>query len=159
MIKKIFTLLLLSFSLHVFSQETLITLNNSLKTSSSDIKDIIPIVNEKTGGIGFFVADAKNVYGYKINANFLKCVFFFALAKPTTSRPGLVSPMSTCSRTFFTSLGHTNVKHSQHWVCETRKILGWGWTTAAMLFASVGTPYILRGATFGLGGNNITVHP
>ena len=70
MIKKIFTLLLLSFSLHVFSQETLITLNNSLKTSSSDIKDIIPIVNEKTGEIGFFVADAKNVYGYKINANF-----------------------------------------------------------------------------------------
>lgn len=53
-----------------FAQENLITFNNDLKTSSSDIKDVIPIVDEKTGSIAFFVADAKNVYGYKIDSTF-----------------------------------------------------------------------------------------
>lgn len=70
MIKNIFTVLFISISLSVSSQETIISFENSLKKSDSDIKDVIPIVNEKTGEIAFFVADAKNVYGYKFNDKF-----------------------------------------------------------------------------------------
>ena len=70
MIKKIFTILFICFLQNTSSQETLLTFNNHLKTSSSYIKDVIPIVNEETGEMAFFVADAKNVYGYKIDADF-----------------------------------------------------------------------------------------
>lgn len=70
MIKKIFTILFVCLIQTVSSQETVLTFNNSLKTSSSDVKDVIPIVNKETGEIAFFVADAKNVYGYKIDASF-----------------------------------------------------------------------------------------
>ena len=70
MIKNIISALCISFSVSVFCQETLITFQNDLKTSSSDIKDVIPVVNTETDEIAFFVADAKNVYGYKIDADF-----------------------------------------------------------------------------------------
>jgi len=70
MIKNIVSALFISFSVVVFSQETLINFQNDLKTSSSDIKDVIPVVNTETDEIAFFVVDAKNVYGYKIDANF-----------------------------------------------------------------------------------------
>jgi hypothetical protein len=70
MIKKILSILILSYSLATFSQETVLTFNNDLKTSSSDIKDVIPVVNTETNEIAFFVADAKNVYGYRVDANF-----------------------------------------------------------------------------------------
>ena len=70
MIKKIFTILLITLVQTISSQETILTFNNVLKKSSSDIKDVIPIVNNDTGEIAFFVADAKNVYGYKIDASF-----------------------------------------------------------------------------------------
>jgi len=63
-------LILLCLSLEAPGQEKLMNFRNYLKTSSSDIKDVIPVVNETTGEIGFFVADAKNIYGYKIDGNF-----------------------------------------------------------------------------------------
>lgn len=70
MIKNIFAILLISAHLNLHSQEKIITFKNDLKTSSSFIKDVIPVVNKETGEIAFFVADAKNIYGYKINADF-----------------------------------------------------------------------------------------
>ncbi|PQJ79904.1 hypothetical protein [Polaribacter porphyrae] len=69
--KKIFgTLIILFFSIQVFSQQTLLSFKNDLKTTSSNIKDVIPIVNEKNGEIVYILADAKNVYAYKINSKF-----------------------------------------------------------------------------------------
>ena len=70
MIKTFLSLIILSYSLATFSQEIVLSLNNDLKTSSSDIKDVIPVVNTETNEIAFFAADAKNVYGYKVDANF-----------------------------------------------------------------------------------------
>ena len=70
MIKNFLSLLILSYSLATFSQERILSFKNDLKTSSSDIKDVIPVVNTETDEIAFFVADAKNVYGYKVDANF-----------------------------------------------------------------------------------------
>jgi hypothetical protein len=70
MIKKIFTIIFVCFIQTISSQETIFEFENDLKTSSSDIKDVIPIVNEETGEIVFFIADAKNVYAYKLNKNF-----------------------------------------------------------------------------------------
>lgn len=70
MVKKIFVFVFISFISSISSQETLISFENSLKKSDSDIKDVIPIVDENTGEIAFFVADAKNVYGYKFNDKF-----------------------------------------------------------------------------------------
>ena len=70
MIKTFLSLIILSYSLATFSQEIVLLLNNDLKTSSSDIKDVIPAVNTETNEIAFFEADAKNVYGYKVDTNF-----------------------------------------------------------------------------------------
>ena len=70
MMKNIFALILITTSFNFYSQEKIIIFKNDLKTSSSSIKDVIPVVNKETGEIAFFVADAKNIYGYKINANF-----------------------------------------------------------------------------------------
>jgi hypothetical protein len=70
MIKRIGILLCICVVQNVASQKTLITFKNELKTSSSYIKDVIPIVNKENGDIAFFVADAKNVYGYKLDKNF-----------------------------------------------------------------------------------------
>ena len=69
--KKIFlSILFISITISIFSQETVLSFKNDLKDSSSDIKDVIPVVNSETDEIAFFVADAKNVYGYKIDSNF-----------------------------------------------------------------------------------------
>lgn len=70
MIKNTIIFLLVCLLQTVSAQETLFTFQNDLKTSSSFIKDVIPIVNKETGEIAFFVADAKNVYGYQIDENF-----------------------------------------------------------------------------------------
>ena len=70
MMKNIFALILITTSFNFYSQEKIVIFKNDLKTSSSSIKDVIPVVNKETGEIAFFVADAKNIYGYKINANF-----------------------------------------------------------------------------------------
>jgi len=70
MIKNIFALILISASFNVHSQKGITSFKNNLKTSSSYLKDVIPVVNKETGDIAFFVADAKNIYGYKIDTNF-----------------------------------------------------------------------------------------
>lgn len=51
----------------MMGQETFGQFQNSLKTSASNIKDVFPIVDEETGNIAVFIADAKNVYAYKLN--------------------------------------------------------------------------------------------
>lgn len=69
--KKFFTLYLgLSSVLFSFSQEKILEFSNSLKTSFSDVKDVVPIVNKKNGDVSIFIADAKNIYGYKFDSNF-----------------------------------------------------------------------------------------
>lgn len=70
MIKKILIVLVVFLTQTISSQEVIFTSNNLLKKSASLIKDVIPIVNKKNGDIAFFIADAKNVYGYKIDENF-----------------------------------------------------------------------------------------
>lgn len=71
MIKKILCLCILTgISNLLNSQQRLVSFENDLKKSSSTVKDVIPIVNAKTGDIAYFIADAKNVYGYKINSDF-----------------------------------------------------------------------------------------
>ncbi|MBG7610889.1 hypothetical protein IU405_01335 [Polaribacter sp. BAL334] len=52
------------------SQQRLVSFENDLKKSSSTVKDVIPIVNAKNGDIAYFIVDAKNVYGYKLNSDF-----------------------------------------------------------------------------------------
>lgn len=68
--KSFLNILILGLSIATFSQERVLSFKNDLKTSSSNIKDVIPVVNSETDEIAFFVADAKNVYGYKVDANF-----------------------------------------------------------------------------------------
>lgn len=70
--KKRTTLSLVSIlvCMSLFSQTRLAMLKNSLKTNSTDIKDIIPIVNKENDELAIFIADAKNVYAYKFNNQF-----------------------------------------------------------------------------------------
>ena len=70
MLRKIFLLLIICSSTVVFSQKKVAQFINSLKTSSSNIKDVIPIVNAENGDFAIFIADAKNVYGYKLDSTF-----------------------------------------------------------------------------------------
>ena len=70
MIKRTFLCLGLFLGLTSYSQEELTVFETTLKTSSSSLKDVIPIVNEKNGDISLFLMDATNVYGYLLNSNF-----------------------------------------------------------------------------------------
>lgn len=70
MLKKIVVGLGVLFTLNSYSQKELIVIDNKLKESASTIKDVIPIVNEKTGDISIFLMDAKKVYGYLLNNEF-----------------------------------------------------------------------------------------
>ena len=53
MFKKVLSILFLCLVQTVSSQETVLHFKNDLKTSSSFIKDVIPIVNKQTGEIAF----------------------------------------------------------------------------------------------------------
>ncbi len=68
--KKLLLILALSFSLFSFSQEKIVNFKNYLKTSYTEIKEVIPIVNEKNNDISFFILDATKIYGYIFNENF-----------------------------------------------------------------------------------------
>jgi len=67
MLRKVLCSILLICSLNLVGQETVGQFKNSLKTSASNIKDVFPIVDEDNGNIALFIADAKNVYAYKLN--------------------------------------------------------------------------------------------
>ena len=60
----------LLLTLNCYSQEELITFKNTLKTSSSFLKDVLPIVNEKNDDVSLFLIDAKYIYGYLLNDKF-----------------------------------------------------------------------------------------
>lgn len=70
MLRKISLILLIGFTTILSGQEKVAQFVNSLKTTGSNIKDVIPIVNTKNGDFAIFIADAKNVYAYKLNENF-----------------------------------------------------------------------------------------
>ena len=70
MIRKLLLFVVFICTTQVFPQEEIGQFVNSLKTSSSNVKDVFPIVNQKTGELAMFIADAKNVYGYKLNESF-----------------------------------------------------------------------------------------
>ena len=70
MYKKLFSIVALSFSIVTFSQEEIVAFKNYLKTSSTGIKQVIPIVNKKNDDISLFIVDATKVYGYILNSNF-----------------------------------------------------------------------------------------
>ncbi len=69
--KKLFFLFtFLGISQLLCAQKSIVGFENSLKTSTSKIKDVIPIINENTDDVALFFADAKNVYGYLFDAKF-----------------------------------------------------------------------------------------
>ncbi|WP_298365141.1 hypothetical protein [uncultured Lutibacter sp.] len=70
MIKKSLMSLMLIFALNSYSQKEIAIFENSLLESSSSLKDVIPIVNDKTGDIALFLMDATKVYGYLLNDEF-----------------------------------------------------------------------------------------
>lgn len=70
MLKKIAISLGLLLTLNTYSQEELITFKNTLKTSTSFLKDVLPIVNQKNDDISLFLVDAKYIYGYLLNDKF-----------------------------------------------------------------------------------------
>ena len=107
MIKKTLTFLFIYSTFFAFSQETLLTFNNDLKKSYSNLKDVIPIVNDKTGEIAYFVADAKNVYGYKINADFKVTEKITSIEKNRKYKVLIGSSISNNSyRVFLTNKAH-----------------------------------------------------
>jgi hypothetical protein len=68
--RTLFILVVLFCTTFVSAQEIIGQFENSLKTSSSNVKDVFPIVNQETGDVAMFIADAKNVYGYQLNDAF-----------------------------------------------------------------------------------------
>lgn len=54
-----------------FSQTKITSFKNSLKTSESQFKDVIPVVNKGNDELAMFFADAKHVYGYTFDKNFI----------------------------------------------------------------------------------------
>lgn len=107
MIKKTLTFLFIYSTFFAFSQEKLLTFNNDLKKSYSNLKDVIPIVNDKTGEIAYFVADAKNVYGYKINADFKVTEKITSIEKNRKYKVLIGSSISNNSyRVFLTNKAH-----------------------------------------------------
>lgn len=70
MFKKIVVSLGILVTLNSYSQEEIAVFDNKLKESGSSLKDVIPIVNEKTGDISLFLMDATKVYAYLLNDDF-----------------------------------------------------------------------------------------
>jgi len=70
MLKKLLFALIFSLALNTYAQEEIITFKNDLKTSSSDIKEVIPIVNKKNNDLSIFFLDSKKIYGYLFDNNF-----------------------------------------------------------------------------------------
>jgi len=70
MIRKLLFVVVSLCTMTLFAQEEIGRFQNSLKTSSSNIKDVFPIVDQKTGELAIFISDAKNVYAYKLSENF-----------------------------------------------------------------------------------------
>ncbi|MGB1042888.1 MAG: hypothetical protein ACPGU6_05805 [Tenacibaculum sp.] len=69
--KKYVITLILGFIFNtLFSQTEIARFKNHLKKNSTDIKDVIPIIDSTNDKIAIFIADAKNVYGYKLNDQF-----------------------------------------------------------------------------------------
>ena len=62
MYKKLLFIFTLTYSIFSFSQEEIKLFNNYLKTSSTGIKEVIPIVNKKNNDIlGNYFQNLKNI--------------------------------------------------------------------------------------------------
>jgi len=68
--KNILFLFTLIFTTTLSSQERIGYFENILKENKSVVREIIPVINNKNSDVVFFIADAKNVYGYKLNGKF-----------------------------------------------------------------------------------------
>ena len=68
--EKVLLLCTLVMSQLLFSQELIGLFRNDLKNNSTDINDVLPVINYKNNDIIMFIADAKKVYGYKLNDDF-----------------------------------------------------------------------------------------
>ena len=62
MLRKIFLLLIICSSTVVFSQKKVAQFINSLKTSSSNIKDVIPIVNAENGDFANYLERVSPIF-------------------------------------------------------------------------------------------------
>ena len=70
MLKKLLFTLAFALVLNINAQEELVTIKNSSKTSSSTVKDVVPMVNELNQELSLFFMDSKKIYGYLMNADF-----------------------------------------------------------------------------------------
>lgn len=68
--EKVLLLYTLVISQMLFSQELIGVFRNDLKNNSSDIKDVLPVINYENNDIFMFIADAKKVYSYQLNNDF-----------------------------------------------------------------------------------------
>lgn len=68
--KKVVLLFVVLNSYFLLGQEEIGSFILDLKQNNSEIKDVFPVVNDKTGDYVLFVSDAKNAYAYKFNNKF-----------------------------------------------------------------------------------------
>lgn len=67
---KFIVFLLLIITNTIQSQEEIGKFVLDLKQNNSEIRDVFPVINDKTGNYVLFVSDSKNVYAYKFNNSF-----------------------------------------------------------------------------------------
>jgi len=70
MFKKLFFIFITCLSLSSFAQYETITFTNSLKKTTTILKDAVPVVNQKNGDVSLFLIDSKKIYGYLFDSNF-----------------------------------------------------------------------------------------
>jgi hypothetical protein len=68
--KKFIIIVLLIITSTIKGQEEIGKFVLDLKQNNSGIKDVFPVINDKTGNYVLFVSDSKNVYAYKFNNSF-----------------------------------------------------------------------------------------
>ena len=72
MIKKIIISITLFCCAYTYSQDRIGSFANSLKTSDTFLRGVVPIVNNQNGSISLFLFDSQKIYGYLLNNKFEK---------------------------------------------------------------------------------------
>lgn len=68
--RKVILILFLVYVGSTHSQELVTTFKNSLKTSSSELKSFLPVVNQTKNEIALILSDSKNIYAYSFSDAF-----------------------------------------------------------------------------------------
>lgn len=68
--KTVILLLLVINSFQLFCQQEITNFILDLKENNTEIKDVFPVINEKTGDFVLFISDSKNVFAYKFDGDF-----------------------------------------------------------------------------------------